>query len=496
MKLPSEFVDYTRRLLGKDLYSILEEALHTTPPVSVRLNTTKFASLLQRTPSISIPVPGKPLPWATDAFYLKERPAFTFDPFFHSGMYYVQEASSMFLEQALRQYVSRPAVLLDLCAAPGGKSTLIRSVLPSESLLVSNEPLRPRARVLAENMIKWGDPNVVVTHNYPSDFTPLTHFFDVIVTDVPCSGEGMFRKDDEAISDWSTDNVALCWKRQREILSHIWPTLKPGGILVYSTCTYNQYEDEENVAWVAHELGAEVLPVVCEENWNVEGNLLPYNKTPFTEQESDKWPVYHFLPGRVQGEGFFMAVLRKRDSNAPSDESERNVSTYGIGHQHKKHKEKKRRTMPLPEHCKTWVANSSDYHFFFRNDTDLLAFPRVHQSLYQILCNHLTVLHAGIAVAELKGKDWIPSHGLAMNLALEQKAFPVADLSYEQAVSYLRKEALTLSDDVPKGYVLILFRGIPLGFAKNIGNRANNLYPQEWRIRSGYVNPYCLSATD
>ena len=208
----------------------------------------------------------------------------------------------MFVEQALKQYMGEePVVMLDLCAAPGGKSTHIRSLLPDNSLLIANEVIRNRSQILAENLTKWGPPDVVVTNSDPSDFTPLEDFFDVILTDVPCSGEGMFRKDPVAISEWSPENVEICRQRQRRIIADIWPCLKPGGILIYSTCTYNTKENEENIRWIRDEFGAEVLPLDVAEEWNITGNLL----------QGESFPVYRFLPHKTQGEGFFLAVLRK-----------------------------------------------------------------------------------------------------------------------------------------------------------------------------------------
>ena len=264
MNLPQAFIERTRQLLGDEAYTPFEEALQTETPVSIRPNRMKCSQ----------PVEGEPIPWAASGSYLKNRPTFTFDPLFHAGCYYVQEASSMFVERVLQEYVKEPVVMLDLCAAPGGKSTLCRSTLPEGSLLVANEVMRNRSQILAENLIKWGHPDVVVTNNDPADFKELTHLFDVILTDVPCSGEGMFRKDQVAVDEWSVENVDICWKRQRRILADIWPTLKPGGILIYSTCTFNREEDEDNVSWIAKELGADVLPVSIENDWGITGNLI------------------------------------------------------------------------------------------------------------------------------------------------------------------------------------------------------------------------------
>ena len=463
MNLPQAFIERTRQLLGEDIYPQFEEALATETPVSIRPNRTKC----------QLPVEGEPIPWASSGMYLRNRPTFTFDPLFHAGCYYVQEASSMFVERVLQEYVHEPVVMLDLCAAPGGKSTLCRSTLPEGSLLVANEVMRNRSQILAENLIKWGHPEVVVTNNDPADFTELTHLFDVILTDVPCSGEGMFRKDQVAVEEWSLENVDICWQRQRRILTDIWPSLKPGGFLIYSTCTFNREEDEDNVAWIAKELGAEILPVPIEDSWGITGNLV-----------GGEFPVYRFLPHKTKGEGFFLAVLRKQEGECEETLSRFSKSPSRMDKK-KKGKDNKQ-PLVVPKEAKEWLASVSDYSLAMK-DTQVVAFPKAYQDEYALLQQTLKVIHAGITLGEVKGKDLIPHHSLAMSTALASEAFPKAEVSYEQAIAYLRKEGLILDADVPRGYVLLTYQGIPLGFVKNIGNRANNLYPQEWRIRSGYL---------
>ena len=460
MNLPQSFVERTRQLLGDEQYPLFEQALGTEVPVSIRPNRMKC----------NLPVAGEPVPWAPSGVYLEKRPTFTFDPLFHAGCYYVQEASSMFVERVLREYVQEPVVMLDLCAAPGGKSTLCRSALPEGSLLVANEVMRNRSQILAENLMKWGQPEVVVTNNDPADFTDLTHLFDVILTDVPCSGEGMFRKDQVAVDEWSLENVDICWQRQRRILSDIWPALKPGGLLIYSTCTFNREEDEDNVAWIVRELGADVLEVPVEEAWGITGNLI-----------GDSFPVYRFLPHKVKGEGFFLAVLRKHagevETVEPRAEKKKKASKDVKG---------KVPQLSVPKEAKDWLQIPGDYQLTI-NGTNVQAFPKSHETVYTLLKQYVKVIHAGITLGDMKGKDLIPHHSLAMSTALADGAFPKAEVTYEQAIAYLRKESLVLDAGIPRGYVLLTYQNIPLGFMKNIGNRANNLYPQEWRIRSGYL---------
>lgn len=458
MKLPEAFIEYTRTLLGEAVYPEFESALLREPVTSLRTNPGKPAVHVSAS-SVGL----TPVPWASAGYYAAERPTFTFDPLFHAGCYYVQEASSMFVEQVLRRYVSGPTVMLDLCAAPGGKSTHARSLLPAGSLLVSNEVMRPRVQVLAENLVKWGHPDVVVTNNDPADFQPLRHFFDVILTDVPCSGEGMFRKDPVAVSEWSTENVALCWQRQRRILTDIWDSLKPGGILIYSTCTYNIYEDEANVRWMQDTFGAEPLEVPVSPEWNITADL-----------SGEGLPVYRFLPHRTAGEGFFLAALRKPEGE---------VETPAV--RREKKKDRKAKAPAIPAMCREWLRDPEAWVWMCDGEL-VTALPAVHSEHIARLQQHLRVVTAGVAVGELKGKDCIPSHALAMSTA-RADVFPFCELSYGQAIAYLRKEALQLPDGCLRGYVLVTYRNVPLGFVKNLGNRANNLYPSEWRIRSGYL---------
>ncbi|MEG0888327.1 MAG: rRNA cytosine-C5-methyltransferase [Bacteroides sp.] len=474
MNLPAPFALSSRALLGDEEYEKLAIALQQESPVSVRLNEA-----VQVDAGLNVPL--SEIPWSAAGHYLEQRLTFTFDPLFHAGCYYVQEASSMFVEQALKRYLpTAPVVMLDLCAAPGGKSTHARSVLPQGSLLVANEVVRNRSQILAENLTKWGHPDVVVTNNDPADFTPLTSFFDVILTDVPCSGEGMFRKDPNAVEEWSPENVTVCWQRQQRILSDIWPCLRPGGMLIYSTCTYNTKENEENVRWMCEEFGAEVLALDVPDSWNITGNLLP---------DAD-FPVYRFLPHRTQGEGFFLAVVRKPETAS----AERSSAYEAAGRAPSAKRKNKKNTPPTPPLvskeqlalAKSWLLAPDDYELSVSGSV-VSAFTRTRSGELASLSSLLRIVQAGVTLGEAKGKDLIPNHALAMSRVLKPGVFPTEEVSYDQAIAYLRKEAISLSETAPRGYVLLLYKQVPLGFVKNIGNRANNLYPQEWRIRSGYL---------
>lgn len=452
MALPTDFIARTRALLGNE-YDKLEAALQADVPVSIRINRSK-GTVAPATEAVA---------WSETGYYLPERLSFTFDPLFHAGAYYVQEASSMFLEQAIRRFVDSPVKCLDLCAAPGGKSTHLLSLLPEGSLLVSNEVIRSRSYILAENIAKWGNPNNIVTNNDPEEIGQLTHLFDVIVTDVPCSGEGMFRKDTDSTGEWSVANVNLCAARQRRIIHDIWDALKPGGLLIYSTCTYNTEEDEDNIHYIIEELGAEALAIPVEDAWQITGPL----RHPH--------PVYRFFPHKTKGEGFFLAALRK----APGEVEELRPKS-------KSKKEKSKPAPSIPASIKQWIQQPDNYRLETVNDT-IRAIPTAHDETLQLLASRLRIVSAGVALGEIKGKDILPEHALALSTILHKDAFPSVEVSWEEAIKYLRKEALVLPPDTPKGYVLIRYNNYPIGFAKHLGNRANNLYPQEWRIRSGYT---------
>lgn len=498
MELPASFVDYTHSLLGEEEYEKLAVALQQEPPVSIRFNNEKWK--MQDEGVSAVHSPFDRVPWSSEGVYLGERLTFTFDPLFHAGCFYVQEASSMFVEQALRQYIKEPAIMLDLCAAPGGKSTHARSVLPEGSLLVANEVIRNRSQVLAENLAKWGHPDVVVTNNDPADFSALPSFFDVILTDVPCSGEGMFRKDPVAIEEWTPENVEICWQRQRRIIADIWPCLKPGGILIYSTCTFNTKEDEENVRWIQQEFGAELLPLEVREEWNITGNLLKDESAGTVHWEDI--PVYHFFPHKTKGEGFFLAVFRKPCIETDENETKKAWETINseksanskstIARAAKKKGKHAGKGVPsvakeLMDVARSWVRDIGNYSLLTDAET-VYAFPNARLEELEALRQNLKVIQSGVSVGEVKGRDLVPAHALALcPVLLRDGAFVVEDISYEQAIAYLRKEAIVLPATVARRFVLLTYRGVPLGFVKNIGNRANNLYPQEWRIRSGYL---------
>ena len=416
------------------------------------------------------------VPWCTTGRFLLERPIFTLDPHFHAGAYYVQEASSMFLAQMAPFYKKQGIKrVLDLCGAPGGKSTLLAEMLPEDGILVANEVIRSRVSILSENVAKWGYPNVVVTNNDAKDFQVLPRYFDLLLIDAPCSGEGMFRKEQKAKDEWSLAAVRLCAERQRRIVADVWETLRPGGFLIYSTCTFNRHENEENVAWICTHLGAKVVPLHLPPDWGI------------MEQEG----CYRFLPHRIKGEGLFFALLQK---NGIADEShcnsaqKKDVTTAAksliLPHMKK--------IMPVREASVTWVRESvrsncvGESVRLYAKGALLKALPEKLASEMVALENVLNVVQSGVAVARAKGKDWAPEPDLALSPIMQPDAFPVVEVDLITARRYLARESITLPH-APSGYIIIQYQGSRLCFAKNIGSRINNLYPQARRIRQRFA---------
>ena len=439
MNLPPIFIERTKAIL-KEEYPAFENALQQLAPTSIRINDK-----MDYMPS------AEKVAWCDKGYYLNERPLFTADPLFHAGVYYVQEASSMFLSQVVEQHFPDADTVLDLCAAPGGKSTLLSQYLHRNCLLVSNEIVRNRAYILAENLAKWGNQNTLVTNNDPADFSALNNFFDAVVVDAPCSGEGMFRKDAGAIDEWSLSNVELCAERQKKILTDVWDALKPEGILVYSTCTYNREENEDNVAWMCRELDAELLKVDLLGNENI--------------VESDFG--YRFFPHRTKGEGFFIAVVRKNGSAVRSKQIKAEL---------------KKGIKFVKQNEMQFQLTSPELYTYINDDNFIRAYQTDRFNEFMFLNNRLRCIESGLLMAEQKGKDFIPAAQLALSKALNTENLACADLDYGGAISFLKKESILLPDS-KTGYVLVLFQNEALGWVKNLGNRSNNLYPNNWRIR-------------
>ncbi|TNE52679.1 MAG: RNA methyltransferase [Bacteroidetes bacterium] len=417
----------------------LLEALQGNSPTSIRVNP--FKSYQQQT--------GQTIPWCQEAYYLDERPRYVADPHFHAGAYYPQEAGSMMLDKVLRQLeLPENPLVLDLCAAPGGKSTLIASFLKGQGILVCNEIISSRAQILKENISKWAAGNVVVCNNEPTDFQKLPNYFDLIAIDAPCSGEGMFRKDPNSRKEWSEANVLHCSKRQQDILSDCWSALKEGGYIIYSTCTFNANENEQNVEWMLA-------------NFDVE--LITCDFSPFKAGRSGIGA--YSLPSLVQGEGFFLAVLRKKGEQVPgkhrsSGKNWARVSTSEISRM-------------LPE------IPSDGFDFWKWRDRYFAIHEGKMSALLPIL-EEMRIVHCDTEIGEFIRNKFIPEQTLAMNHQLS-KNFDRISLNHESALRYLKGETFPLLQK--SGLYIVEYEGSHLGWIKHLGNRFNNLYPKKWRIR-------------
>ena len=455
MDFSPAFRKYLAQVVGEGNLSAVLDALSGEPSVSVRINPAKAGSPTEIFGNL---VSG-PVEWNRHAAFLSERPAFTLDPLIHAGAYYVQDSSAMFpgkafrdvLDKVLESGIISPKVL-DLCAAPGGKTTDISASLRESCkggyLLISNEIMKQRAAVLADNAAVWGDPSVVVTSVDPKAFGTLPGFFDIIVADVPCSGEGMFRKDDEAVSQWSEENVALCQARQRRIVADVWPSLAEGGFLVYSTCTFNNLENDDNVKWICSEFGAEII--------GIDGCGLLRTECGVS-----------LVPGFVRGEGQYCAVLRKTSPSAGT------AACSG---------RQQDRWQKLPEAHASIIRPLLDEEMaMIVKDGRIVAVPEYVRCLLSML-EPLHPLARGLAVGMFKGKDFIPDADLALSLSLRRGAFNEFEVNRETALSFLHRDPVRLPD-AERGILLLVYRGLPIGFVKNLGNRCNSLHPLHRRIR-------------
>lgn len=419
------------------------------PPVSIRYNPHKFdISKLEI----------ERVPWSAYGCYLNERPQFTLDPLFHAGAYYVQEASSMLIEQAFKQYAqaSTPLSVLDLCAAPGGKSTLLASLLKAEDFLLSNEVIQHRSNILVENLTRWGQLNTWVSNNDPKDIGKLSAFFDLMLIDAPCSGSGLWRKDPKAIDEWSTAHVRLCMERQQRIIHDALPALKPGGILIYATCSYSPEENEQMLDWMLDMYPLESLSLPLAPDWSV------------TETQSAKHRAfgYRCYPWKLKGEGFFMAVLQKR-----ADAEGEAIKLTGKKHKH---------TAPAKGAKERFAAYlDTDFALLHNNDTFYALVPR-HEDYWELLKSKLYIKKAGTALGQLQ-KEVIPDHALALSIFLS-KEIDRANLSRDEALQFLKKESVTI-DQGWKGWRVASYEGLGLGWGKWLGNRMNNYFPKQYRIR-------------
>lgn len=475
--LPKAFLDQMQEILGEEFESFLE-ALEDKTPVSLRLNPLK--------PAADFP-DKSPIPWVPNGYYLPERPKFYLDPLIYAGAYYVQEASSMFYALA-DEFEGRDLKILDLCAAPGGKSTLIASLMSENSLLVSNEIVGSRARILEENISRWGHPNCVVTNNRPADFSQLKGFFDLILVDAPCSGEGMFRKDPDVIGHWNQRAVKEAARRQKEILEAVTPALALGGRLLYSTCTYNRDENEEILAWLlASEPGAYrmIAPRDLPDYGLTAGDTTPYGP--------EMAHARHAYPHKVKGEGFFFALLDKEEAHTSFDTKSEDIrprrdfkkgksKNFKKEGREKKHRPPQTVTAKDLKSLEKWLAHPEGYELEVMGE-NVHAFPKRWVDEIRELAKHLRVLNAGVRMGKYKGNALIPAHDLAMSVAHSDK-IPRIEVELEAALHFLKRGEFNPETGNLRGWALITYRSIPLGWVKVLDNRVNNHFPREQRIRA------------
>jgi len=422
-------------------------------PTSIRLNPFKKTG-------VKI---GEPVPWCPEGYYLDARPSFTFDPLFHAGCYYVQEASSMFIAHILkhiRQNNDEPVKVLDLCAAPGGKSTLINSAIGSSDLLVANEIIKTRVPVLCDNLNRWGNANTIVSNNDPRDFGRLTGFFDIILVDAPCSGSGMFRKDPQAMNEWSEGNVNLCHQRQERILADIYPALKEDGYLIYSTCSYSHQENEDILGWLCQEFDMESVRIPINESWGIV-------ESQSTAQKA--WG-YRFYPDKVKGEGLFAACLKKREPAKQLYFS--------------KSKENQKLLAKELDIVKSYLRQPDDFYFFKVADT-WMTIKKEHKPAVEVLQKYLYLKKSGTRPGQIMGNELVPDHELALSIYINKDNVLQTELNYERAIQYLRRENIELPS-TGKGWSVMTFEQQALGWAKLLPNRVNNYFPKELRILAAH----------
>ena len=441
---PKFFLQHLQNAPGFELDAFIE-AHQNTGQTSIRKNTKKHAPIFENNEHV---------PWCNNGFYLEERPLFTLDPLFHAGAYYVQEASSMFLDFLVKKiFPERKNMrVLDLCAAPGGKSTLLASLLDESSLLLSNEVIRSRASILEENVVRWGYTNNWVCSNDPKEIGKLKGYFDLIVVDAPCSGSGLFRKDARAINEWSEANVQLCSQRQKRILADVWDALKENGVLIYATCSYSEEEDEAILVWLQEEFSVTGFQIDVPYEWGI------------IQSKVKELMGYRFYPNRINGEGFFIAAIQKKEA----------LATIKFPKQKSLHDEKQ---FNASKHLLT----QKDFHCVQLPSREFHAIDVVHEQDYYLLQQIVYLRKTGIELGSPTAKEWLPSHELALSID-RNTSIPSIDLNKEQALRFLKKESFEI-ENLPKGWLLFTYQGLGLGWIKSLGNRFNNYLPKHWRIR-------------
>ncbi len=449
--LPTAFKERMRSQLGDEESERLFEALDTPPAVAIRLNAAKCEGEAWWHDC-------KKIGWSRDGLRLSERPSFTTDTAFHAGAYYVQEAASQFLAHIVECEGVEGKRVLDMCAAPGGKTTIYSTAVGEEGLVVANEYIRSRANVLADNVRKWGLGNVVVTNNAPEHIAPFEGWFDVVAVDAPCSGEGMFRKEEVAREDWSVEGVKMCAARQMSILREAWHTLKTDGLLIYSTCTFNEEENEGVLRSLIEEVGDGLAPsavIPLEEQWGV------------VKGEVGAFQTFRFFPHRSDSEGLFVAVARKSEHTVQRTPKARRKVMQEVD-------------KPSRRELVRWLKGAEQHSFAEVGDT-IYAYRTEQFKAVQTLCESLTAIYSGVAMGQIFKGRLKPDWALSQYVALAREAVAVEELDEARALDYLRKRDITVGT-MAEGINLVTHKGRALGFVKRVGARCNNLYPNTLKI--------------
>jgi 16S rRNA C967 or C1407 C5-methylase (RsmB/RsmF family)/NOL1/NOP2/fmu family ribosome biogenesis protein len=448
MTWPATFIQQMQQQLGESQKAFFE-ALQTPPPVSIHVNPQK---------PLPFQIDLEPVLWNPNGYYLPSRPVFTLDPLFHAGTYYVMEASSMFLAEAVRQCVDLDEDLkvLDLAAAPGGKTIVLASILSSESLLLSNEVINSRYQTLKYNVTKWGYPNIWTSNNDAQGLKKLGSFFDLVVVDAPCSGEGLFRREPEAATEWSEEQVQYCSARQKKILADTVELIRPGGCLIYSTCTFNTFENDQNARWLCEQMDLQPIRWPLSENGGIQA----------TEYG------YQFYPHLVKGEGFYLACFRKKGEPILPKRKKKN---------HKKGPLQKVSQKEISA-FKHWIRADKNITAFLHPKTgELHLIPAQLEATAQWVAGHIKKVHIGTTLGSLKREQLVPSPAWALS-SWKAPDLPAVDLDETAALRFLRKDLMS-NDSIPRGWQLITYKGQGIGWVKGLGNRVNNYHPNAWRIR-------------
>jgi 16S rRNA C967 or C1407 C5-methylase (RsmB/RsmF family)/NOL1/NOP2/fmu family ribosome biogenesis protein len=450
MKLKTDFLQSIEHCQGFDKEAFIE-AHHQTPVVSIRINQSKTLeqSVVLDDDNLLVKVP-----WCDEAYVLKDRPSFTLDPLFHAGAYYVQEASSMFLQYVAKELFQEGHgyKALDLCAAPGGKSTLMAG-MHQFGMVISNEIIQSRVAVLQENIIKWGQMKVLVSNNDPADFKNLPGYFDFVMVDAPCSGSGLFRKDDKAMNEWNPELVDFCAARQKRILLSAIETVAVGGYLFYSTCSFSEEENEDNLDFLIDTGLFESVDLLIDPSWNI------------ISSSSKKHGArgYRFYPDKILGEGFFCSVLKKVSSSS----NNRVVYPQSV------------KTLPLYAQLKDWVNDAETLHYFQKAD-DIFVFDSEFLPDLNLISTVLKLRKSGLRLGEIIREEFVPNHELAMS-TLQSNQIPSIQLDLKTSLQYLRRETIETTV-AQKGWSLVQYKGISLGWIKQVQGKAKNHYPLNWRI--------------